>query len=129
MILLRLCSESETAWKSVQIRILFWSLISPNTGKYEPEKNSYLGSFHVEMFIAKCNSAMLLFLSLHIYLLARKSLYLQLIIRLSKTLCSERGAGSILLFKYWDWWRRVQPPAVMNGMDPTLFKNLFMCFI
>ena len=32
--------------KSVQIRSFFWSVFSPNTGKYRPEKNSYLDTFH-----------------------------------------------------------------------------------
>ena len=39
--------------KSVQIRSVFWSVfccihavLSPNTGKYGPEKTLYLGTFH-----------------------------------------------------------------------------------
>ena len=34
--------------KSVQIRSFFWSVFSPNTGKYGPEKNPYLNIFHCE---------------------------------------------------------------------------------
>ena len=29
-----------------QIRSFFWSVFSPNTGKYGPEKTSYLDTFH-----------------------------------------------------------------------------------
>ena len=36
-----------TAWKKVQIRSFFWSLCSPNAGKYGPEKTSYLDTFQV----------------------------------------------------------------------------------
>ena len=32
--------------KSVQIRSYFWSVLSPNTGKYGPEKTLYLDTFH-----------------------------------------------------------------------------------
>ena len=31
--------------KSVQIRSFFWSVFSPNVGKYGPEKNSVFGHF------------------------------------------------------------------------------------
>ena len=31
--------------KSVQIRSFFWSVFSPNGGKYGPEKNSVFGHF------------------------------------------------------------------------------------
>ena len=31
--------------KNVQIRTLFWSVFSPNTGSYGPEKNSVFGHF------------------------------------------------------------------------------------
>ena len=42
--------------KIVQIRSIFWSVFSPNTGKYGPEKNPYLDTFHavkVTLFILK----------------------------------------------------------------------------
>ena len=32
--------------KSVQIRSFFWSVFSPNVGKYGPEKAPYLDTFH-----------------------------------------------------------------------------------
>ena len=32
--------------KSVQIQSFFWSVFSPNTGKYRPSKTSYLDTFH-----------------------------------------------------------------------------------
>ena len=32
--------------KSVQIRRFFWSVFSPNTGKYKPEKTTYFDTFH-----------------------------------------------------------------------------------
>ena len=32
--------------KSVQIRSYFWSVFSPNTGKYGPEITPYLDTFH-----------------------------------------------------------------------------------
>ena len=32
--------------KSVLIRSFFWSVFSPNTGKYGPEKTPYLDTFH-----------------------------------------------------------------------------------
>ena len=31
--------------KSVQIRNIFWSVFTPNTGKYRPEKTPYLDTF------------------------------------------------------------------------------------
>ena len=33
---------------TVQIRSYFWSVFSPNRGKYGPEKTSYLDTFHGE---------------------------------------------------------------------------------
>ena len=33
--------------KSVPIRSFFWSVFSPNTGKFGPEKAPYLDNFHV----------------------------------------------------------------------------------
>ena len=35
---------------SVQIRSFFWSVFSPNAGKYGPEKTPYLDTFHVVHF-------------------------------------------------------------------------------
>ena len=32
--------------KSVQIRSYFWSVLSPNTGKFGPETTPYLDTFH-----------------------------------------------------------------------------------
>ena len=32
--------------KSVQIRRFFWSVFSPNAGKYEPEKTPYFDTFN-----------------------------------------------------------------------------------
>ena len=32
--------------KSVQIRSYFWSVFSPNTGEFGPEKTPYLDTFH-----------------------------------------------------------------------------------
>ena len=32
--------------KSVQIRSFFWSVFSPNTGKYGAQKTPYLDNFH-----------------------------------------------------------------------------------
>ena len=32
--------------KSVRIRIFFWSVFSPNTGKYGPDKSPYLDTFY-----------------------------------------------------------------------------------
>ena len=39
--------------KSVQIRSFFWSLLSPNTGKYGPEKTPYLDAFPAVMLSVK----------------------------------------------------------------------------
>ena len=33
----------------VQIRSFFWSVFSPNIGKYRPEKTAYLNTFHAVM--------------------------------------------------------------------------------
>ena len=33
--------------KSVQLQSFFWSVFSPNTGKYGPEKTQYFNTFHV----------------------------------------------------------------------------------
>ena len=37
--------------KSVQIRSFFWSVFSPNAGKYGPEKTPYLDTFHAVMLL------------------------------------------------------------------------------
>ena len=37
--------------KSVQIRSFFWSVFSPNAGKYGPEKTPYLDTFHTVWWI------------------------------------------------------------------------------
>ena len=39
-------SQQEHCVKSVQIRSFFWSVFSPNAGKYGPEKTPYLDTFH-----------------------------------------------------------------------------------
>ena len=45
--------------KSVQIWSYFWSVFSPNTGKYGPEKTPYLDNFHA------VNMAIVLKLGIH----------------------------------------------------------------
>ena len=37
--------------KCVQIRSFFWSVFSPNAGKYGPEKTPYLDTFHAVLFM------------------------------------------------------------------------------
>ena len=39
--------------KSVQIRSFFWSVLSSSTGKYGPEKTSYLHTFHTGQNLQK----------------------------------------------------------------------------
>ena len=43
--------------KSVQIQNFFWSVFSPNTGKYRPEKAPYLDTFHSVLALLKMNSS------------------------------------------------------------------------
>ena len=50
--------------KSIQIRSFFWSVFSPNTEKYGPEKTPYLETFHavyfsITMFSSFINSALI----------------------------------------------------------------------
>ena len=40
--------------KIVQIRIFFWSVFSPNTRKYGPEKNPYVDTFHAVLMKILC---------------------------------------------------------------------------
>ena len=42
--------------KSVQIQSFFWSVFSPNTGKYGPEKTPYLDTFHAVIHSANFDS-------------------------------------------------------------------------
>ena len=37
--------------KSVQIRSVFWSVFSPNAGKYGPGKTPYLDTFHAAIVL------------------------------------------------------------------------------
>ena len=39
-----------TAVKSAPIRSYFWSVFSPTTGKYGPEKTAYLGTFRAAKY-------------------------------------------------------------------------------
>ena len=48
--------------KSVQTRSIFWSVFSPNVGKYRPENTPYLDTFHTFHTVTeqkKQNSALL----------------------------------------------------------------------
>ena len=45
--------KSDTLRKESKYRVFFWSVFSPNTGKYGPEKTPYLDTFQAVICVAK----------------------------------------------------------------------------